>query len=218
MVSGTIHQILQYKNIQLPDFTNYVYENKSLGTSSGLSCFQKTGFLKKIFSKTKQITVQYDSQNLIGEHIYTVISMLKDNGFKNIKSTPVKDIGRNSDNYIFEVNQVVIYGMSFFKYGDNFLENAEVNITYHIKETIAIPYTLNYFRKKNYLIVCEQLQNMGFSNISMRRISDLVTGWIKKEGSVEQVLVKLNGKETPISKNTPYVFDTEIVITHHTFK
>lgn len=42
---------------------------------------------------------------------------------------------------------------------------------------------------------------MGFSNIYERKINDLVTGWIKKNGSVEEVLVEINDKKIPINKN-----------------
>lgn len=217
MVSGDIHQMLRDRNIWLPEFSDYVDDNKELGTPSGLSYFQKVGFFKKVFSQEQQLVANVDSQDLIGEHIYLVASMLKNNGFKNIKSIPVKDVGRNSNKYIFEVEQVVINGVSFFENGDSFTESSEVIITYHTKQEIAIPYAMSFFKKKNYIAVGDQLQDMGFSNIYERKIKDLVTGWITKDGSVGQVLVKIDGQEVPMDKNRPYDFDTEIVITYHTF-
>ncbi|MFR2438277.1 MAG: hypothetical protein ACLS8H_09730 [Ruminococcus sp.] len=54
------------------------------------------------------------------------------------------------------------------------------------------------------LKVGDELESMGFSNIYERKINDLVTGWIKKDGSVEEVLVEINDKEVPINKNQPY--------------
>lgn len=216
-VSGDIHQMLRDRNIHLPQFSNYIDENKDLGTSSGLSYFQKTGFFKKMFSQEKQIISQFGSQNLLGEHIYLVVSLLKCNGYKNVKSMPIKDVDLNSDKYIFEVEQVVVNGMSFFEVGDEFPESAEVIITYHAKKEIVIPYSMNFFRKKNYIAVGDQLQDMGFSKIYERKIKDLVTGWVTKDGSVEQVLVKDKDKELPINKNHPYEFDTKIIITYHTF-
>lgn len=53
---------------------------------------------------------------------------------------------------------------------------------------------------------------MGFSNIYERKINDLVTGWIKKNGSVEEVLVEINDKEIPINKNQLYEFDDRFTI------
>lgn len=59
---------------------------------------------------------------------------------------------------------------------------------------------------------------MGFSNIYERKIKDLVAGWVIKDGDVEQVLVNMNGSEVPMNKNQLYEFDSEIVITYHTFQ
>lgn len=217
MVSGEIHKMLRDRNIKIPEFSDYVDDNKELGTPSGLSCFKKVGFFKRVFSQEQQIVANVDSQDLLGEHIYLVVSMLKSNGLKNIKSIPLKDVGLNSDKYIFEVEQVVVNGVSFFEIGDSFAKSSEIIITYHAKQEIAIPYAMNFFKKKNYITVGDQLQDMGFSNIYERKIKDLVTGWVTKDGSVEQVLVKINGQEVPIDKNKPYDFDTEIVITYHNF-
>lgn len=217
MVSEDIHQLFREKNIHIPEVSEYVDENEELGTPSGLSYIQKIGFFKKVFSQEKQIISRYDSQNLVGEHIYLVVSLLKSNGYKNIKSISIKDVDRNSDKYIFEVEQVVVNGTSFFEVGNSFPENVEVIISYHIKQEIAIPYAMSFFRKKNLTAVGDQLQDMGFSNIHERKIKDLVTGWLTKYSSVDQVLVKDGDVEVPINKNQPYEFDTEIVITYHTF-
>ena len=217
MVSGDIYQMLRDRNIRLPEFSDYVDANKELGTPLGLSYSQKVGFFKKVFTKEQRVIANVDSQDLLGEHAYLVVSMLKSNGFKNIKSIPIKDVGQNSNKYIFEVEQVVINGVSFFEIGDSFAESSEIIITYHIKQEISIPHTMNFFKKKNYIMVGDQLQDMGFSNIYEREIKDLVTGWITKDGSVEQVLVKIDGQELPIAKNRPYDFDTEIIIVYHTF-
>lgn len=217
MVSGDIHQMLRDRNISLPKFSEYVDDNKELGTPSGLSYLQKNSFFKRVFSQEQQIVTKIDSQDLLGEHIYLVVSMLKSSGFKNIKSIPVKDVGLDSDKYIFEVEQVVINNVSFFESGDAFAESAEVIITYHTKKEIMVPYAMSFFKKKNYLTVGNQLQDMGFSNIYERKIKDLVTGWVTKDGAVEQVLVEIDAQEVSMNKNQSYDFDTKIVITYHTF-
>lgn len=54
------------------------------------------------------------------------------------------------------------------------------------------------------LKVGDELESMGLSNIYERKLNDLVTGWIKKNGSVEKVLVEINDKEIPINKNQLY--------------
>lgn len=219
-VSGNIQQILWDRRICLPKYYEYVNDNKDLGTPSGLSYFEKgckKNWRGNAFIHEQKIASKFDSQALLGEHIYLVISMLKSNGFNNIKSIPIKDVGQKSKKYIFEVEQVVINGISFFEIGDLFAESSTVIITYHAKQEITVPYSLNYFKKKNYITVGKQLQDMGFSNIYKREINDLVTGLVKKDGSVNQVLVNINRKEMPMHKNQVYDFDTEIVITYHAF-
>ena len=67
------------------------------------------------------------------------------------------------------------------------------------------------------LKVGDELESMGFSNIYERKTNDLVTSWIKKNGSVEELLVEINDKEVPINKNQLYEFDTKIIILYHTF-
>lgn len=221
MISGKIHQLYYDKNIYLPDFSDYIDENNTIGTPDGLSFSKREGFFKKRFTHKIQITSQYNSLDLLGEHIYLVISLLKNNGFQNIKSIPIKDVTTDttdSDKYIFEVEQIVINGISFFEEGDSFSENAEVIITYHSKLEITMPFSMNFFKKKNYIDVGDQLLNMGFTNIYEKKIRDLVTGLITKEGSVEQVLVKNETEVIPIIKNQLYEYDTEITITYHTFK
>ncbi len=217
-VSEKIGQLLKDRSIYLPKFSDLVDNNKDLFISDSLTFYQKVGIFEKMFCRNKKLTSKYDSEKLIGEHVYVVISFLKSNGYKNIKSIPIKDVDCNSNKYVFEVEQVVINNISFFEMGDIFLESAEIIVTYHTKKEIIFPYALNYFKKKNYIIVSEQLKTMGFFNISERKINDLVTGWIIKNGSVEHILVKNGNEEKPISKNQIYEFDIEIVITYHTFQ
>lgn len=112
---------------------------------------------------------------------------------------------------------MVINKSENFEKGDIFPENAKVVITYHVKQEINFPYAMDYFRKQNYIMVEKQLQRMGFSNISERKIKDLVTGWMIKDGFVEEIFIINGGKESPICKDYSYEYDAKIIITYHTF-
>lgn len=215
IVSEEIYQLLKERDINLPQFSVYIDRNQDLGTSSDLSYFQQKGLFDKMFSQ--KIVSKYDVQELVGEHLYLVISLLKDNGYKNIRSIPIKDVGRNSDKYIFEVEQVVISGDSRFEAGDVFPEGAKVLLTYHAKQEIIVPHTVNFFKKQYYIDVYARLQDLGFRNISERKIKDLVTGWIVRDGSVESVMVRTGDEEAPIQEGRAYEFDVKIVIIYHTF-
>ena len=77
---------------------------------------------------------------------------------------------------------------------------------------------MNQLKNKNYVDVISDMKNMGFSNISERKIKDLITGWLTKDGSIEQVLVKSENIENLIEMNKTYDYDTEFIVVYHTFK
>jgi hypothetical protein len=64
--------------------------------------------------------------------------------------------------------------------------------------------------------VGNQLRELGFLNIYMRAIDDLLTGWIVKEDSIEKVLIGEN--EEPMKVNSGYSYDEQIVMCYHTKK
>ena len=67
----------------------------------------------------------------------------------------------------------------------------------------------------NYVEAGDRLQELGFTEIYEKPIRDLVTGWVKKDGTVEKVTV---GGSSPFKKNGIFPYDVEIVIEYHTFK
>lgn len=214
MMTSAIHQLLSDRGVHLRDYSDVVDENPTLGTKEGLEFRKKVGFIKKIFSKKRTVISQFDSTSLTGEHLYPVISFLRNNGFCNVKSIPIKDVGRDSESFLFEVEQIFINGCSFFEEGDAFNENSVVIITYHEKQEIVMPFDGKHFIRRNYVNVCDELQALGFSRIYEQGIRDLITGWVKKDGSVERVTV--SGKE--LHKGATYVYDDELIIYYHTFK
>lgn len=218
MVSGWIHDFYRERDISLRDLSDYVDNNKDLETPTGLNYIYKEKFLDRLFgNKNKSVTISYGTDDLIGEHLYPVISILKATGFKNIKTFSVKDINDRTPGYYYQVEQVLISGSGFFEYGMCFPENTEVLITYHEKQVIRMPYSEGELKRGNYVSVGDMLQELGFTQIYERKIEDLVTGWIVQEGSVERVL--LNGEdEKPIVKNVSYEYDQKIVICYHTKK
>ncbi len=80
--------------------------------------------------RKKKILIDGDIQNIIGEHLYFAISYFKKSGFKNIRTTEIKDINCTGNNYSFEVKTVSINGISKLVKGEPFPENANIVITY----------------------------------------------------------------------------------------
>ena len=67
---------------------------------------------------------------------------------------------------------------------------------------------------ENYLAVISELEETGFTNIETKVLDDLITGWLTKDGKIEQVEIN---KETEFDANKSFQKDTKIVITYHTF-
>ena len=171
--------------------------------------------LKAFFFKRKKICMKYRYDELLGKNVEEVETKLHNLAFNNIKTIPIKDIYVGSSYKVGQVEQVVISGSSYFVEGDMIPYDAEIIITYHVKREITLPFSERDLRKLNYVEAGDKLQKLGFTEIYERPIRDLVTGWIKKDGSVEKITI---GNVYPFRKNSVFDYDTEILIEYHTFK
>lgn len=60
----------------------------------------------------------------------------------------------------------------------------------------------------------ESFKANGFSNIKLEKIEDLITGWLTKDGEVEEVSV---GGDAGYASGSWVSADTEVIIRYHTF-
>lgn len=67
---------------------------------------------------------------------------------------------------------------------------------------------------QDYKEVIENFKEKGFTNIKTEKIEDLITGWLIKDGEVEEVSVD---NDVNYSSDEWVLADTEIVIKYHTF-
>lgn len=81
-------------------------------------------------------------------------------------------------------------------------------------DTIAMPTSSSDLEGEDYNDVMTRLEAAGFAEIETTAIADLVTGWLTKDGEVDQVSV--NG-ETEFEVGSRFPKDAKIVITYHTF-
>jgi hypothetical protein len=68
---------------------------------------------------------------------------------------------------------------------------------------------------RNYQDVIDDFEEKGFKNIKTEKLEDLITGWITKDGEVEEVSV---GGDVDYSPDDWVSADTEVIIKYHTFK
>ncbi len=78
----------------------------------------------------------------------------------------------------------------------------------------AMPESAADFKGDDYQDVKTRLQDAGFTSIETTAIPDLITGWLTKDGEVEEVSV--NG-ETDFGAGSEFSKDATIVIRYHTF-
>lgn len=217
MISGWIHDFYRKKEIDLLDLSDYVDKNKDLETERGLNYTYKENLFKRTFGRVSNLIMNYGTDKVLGEHLYPVISMLRKTGFKNIKTFSVKDVNDSTTWYPYQVEQVIINGIGYFDAGMIFSETSQVYITYHEKQTICMPFSHNELKRKNYRSVESKLREQGYTQIYERKIEDLITGWIIREGSVESVLVD-EDENIQVKKNAVYDYDQKIIICYHTKK
>lgn len=68
---------------------------------------------------------------------------------------------------------------------------------------------------KNYSEIVDHFKQQGFTDIKTEKIEDLVTGWLTKDGEVENVTI--NGL-SDFEKESIFEPDAKIVVFYHTFK
>ena len=110
---------------------------------------------------------------------------------------------------------------------DNIAKEAQAIVDRIAKETqdanekaarmIAMPFSSQSFSrvKRDYKDVVKELQNAGFTNIKMRALNDLVTGFLYNDGEVKEILINQNS----LSFVEGDLFDkeTELVVCYHCF-
>ena len=94
---------------------------------------------------------------------------------------------------------------------DNHGNNSNNNTT---PNEIRLPASSSDYKNQSYTDVLDDFESAGFTNIKLKIIYDLVTGWLTSDGEIEEVLV--NGSSS-FTKGDLFPKDTEIVISYHTW-
>lgn len=171
--------------------------------------------MKAFLFNKKKILLEYSYSDFIGEDIDFVTEKLMDNGFTNILIAPLKDLYVGSNKNVGEVEEVYINGKSQFSNGEMVKYDEEILVTFHTKKEFKFPYSTCEMLNQNYKELANELMRIGFTEVYITPLEDLMTGWIKKDGSVKSVIVEnLNS----IKRGMEIEYDREIVIQYHSFK
>ena len=79
---------------------------------------------------------------------------------------------------------------------------------------IKMPCAMSSYKGEQYEEVIRELEDLGFYNIESVEKKDLITGWIKKEGSVYKV--SING-DSSFEEGDIFPEDAEVMVTYHAF-
>ena len=171
--------------------------------------------LYKISEYKKLIPVGMSSEEMTGLHYEEVTNKLKTAGFLNVYLEELNDLEIEDEKQEGLVEQVFIGDIHIFDEAQKFSYEDEVIIRYHTVREIYAPISSENAEGENYKDVVDKFEKAGFVNVKSKPIYDLITGWLKSDGDVEEVLVDGDSDVTTYSSFRP---DVEVVIKYHTFK
>ena len=176
---------------------------------------QRNKRIKAFFFNKKNLALEFATSDLVGDNVDSVVEEIKEAGFNNYKTVPIKDIYVGSTKYVGEVEQIVINGQSWLAEGTMVPYDAEIIITFHVKKEFVFPYSTREMIKRDYDDLASELVDIGFTEVYTLPLKDLTTGWIKKERAVQQVLIE---GTVSIKKGMSIEHDRKITIQYHSFK
>lgn len=176
---------------------------------------QRNKRVKAFFFNKKNLALEFATSDLVGDSVDSVVEEIKEAGFNNYKTVPIRDIYVGSTKYVGEVGQVLINGQSWLAEGTMVSYDAEIIITFHVKKEFEFPYSARQMIKRDFDQLASELVDIGFTEVYTLPLKDLTTGWIKKERVVQQVLIE--GIDV-IKKGMPIEHDKKITIQYHSFK
>lgn len=124
------------------------------------------------------------------------------------KGLPFLDLEKSS-------NRIIVGGVAMFILLFSIISIGALIESFGKKEDgIKVPNSASSYEKMNYKDVMNELEGVGFTDIEIEVLDDLITGWLTKDGSVEQV--SINGS-TDFSSGKYFPTNADIIITYHTF-
>jgi len=208
-------------------FTNVQTEQINTGWAEGNTVIavtinnQTTYDADDVYAPDVKIVVKYSSDDRIdattlltgwnSKNYSDLQRSLRTAGFTNITVTAT-ETEKKSNN--LQVASISLNGQTFTG-GDCYIQkNAPIQIKYYTL-TIDIEGEDKEYVGRNYQEVVSELKSLGFTNITLKRANDLLTGWFTKEGDIKSI--SINGI-SDFSDGDAFAYDDEIVIIVHTFK
>lgn len=169
----------------------------------------------KVYQYVSLVSVEFDSEELVGENYEIVISKLESAGFTNIHSVEISDLSLSEEENSGIVSEISIGSVSLFAAEDEFPFNTYITVSYHSLQLITPGKTADDLEEMNYIDAVEFLSARGFVEIQSEPIYDIITGWLKNDGEIETITIE---GETDFEASSEFRPDAVVVITYHTLK
>lgn len=173
-------------------------------TYCGSQIHVKDGIKRVEITKNVNYHKTYTDEAKIREHERKEKIMLKQMEYEDREK-------RRNDRSLFYIMGMFIllalfcFGMSYF------WEQA----TMPAVDEVKLPFSASALKGENYEQVVADLENAGFSDITVTKQEDLITGFLTKEGSVEKV--SING-DSDYDKGDIFPEKAKVIVIYHTFK
>ncbi|MBT1170993.1 hypothetical protein [Bifidobacterium sp. SO4] len=187
------------------------WQEAAVPRESRVSYFQRKAAL---FGLGK-VTLQGNFDAFVGRNYREVLDIVSQSGFKQVTATPVNDLTVDRIAEAGRISQIMINGVPYSALGDTFSPNDYIDIVYHDIYQLSVPWSSEKLRNMGYYEVVGKLRSLGFMNITGVPIPDLITGWLKREGTVEEIII--DGISS-FKKKQNFRYNSNIVITYHTFQ
>ena len=155
------------------------------------------------------------SQEAVYDMKYTEVEeALRKAGFSNIETNNIPDLDISQADRENKVGSMVVNNSEEYSEDSRFPSYVAIVINYHTLRQISPSMSAKDAKGGNYEEIARQLESDGFVNIRYEVIEDLVTGWLVKDGQVEEVIIN---DEKDFKADSAYRQDVDVVIRYHTF-
>ena len=202
-------------NRSIKDKNTFLKKHPKVVIISILAIFLFLALTMTVHYIKKLIPIGYNTDELVGTYWEDVVENLEDEGFTKINSEAIFDLEYSEINEEGEVFEVSIDGETDFTEKKRIPYDTRITVKYHMLKLLALSFSHKDAKKLDYLEAVNELKTLGFVNIKLVPIKDLVFGWLTKDGEVDKIIINGLEKYTTEDKFRP---DVEIVVHYHTFK
>lgn len=176
-------------------------------------------------SKKANVTIRFTSRDRVhindfldgweGKKYDEIVELFKEAGFSDVSTEKVLGSSQNSEN---DTAGISFFGTSFDGNTPCYLSKKTPIVVSYYSLWIAIADPASSYlenTENKYLEVVKKLKKQGFTNIHVKRLDNLWTGWVDKEGSVKTITIS---GSSDFSAGSVFRVDAPILIEVNTFE